>query len=227
MNSFIWKNKDSYLDYQIIINRLPALIKAERNVEEFEIQGRDGDLTIDYETYKPIIFTLECTVVDEDKMENIKSWLNGFSNLIFSWRSDKYYKAKMINRIDISESMDSLGEFPLLFKCQPHAYSLRNDIITLNAPATIYNGGGSISNPIITIYGTGAITLTINSKDVILTNVVDYVTIDSELMDSFKDTVLKNNDMLGEFPELIKGSNIISWTGTISKVEITPNWRYL
>ena len=227
MNSFIFKNQDSYLDYGIVINKLPSLIKAERNVEEFEIQGRDGDLTIDYETYKPIIFTLECTVVDEDKMENIKSWLNGFSNLIFSWRSDKYYKAKMINRIDISESMDSLGEFPLLFKCQPHAYSLRNDIITLNAPATIYNGGGSISNPIITIYGTGAITLTINSKDVILTNVVDYVTIDSELMDSFKDTVLKNNDMLGEFPELIKGSNIISWTGTISKVEITPNWRYL
>jgi len=227
MNSFIFKNQDSYLDYGIVINKLPSLIKAERNVEEFEIPGRSGDITIDYETYKPIIFTLECTVLDEDKMESIKSWLNGFSNLIFSWRSDKYYKAKIINRIDISESMDSLGEFPLLFKCQPHAYSLRNDIITLNAPGTIYNGGGSISKPIITIYGTGAITLTINSKDVILTNVVDYVTIDSELMDSFKDTVLKNNDMLGEFPELIKGSNIISWTGTISKVEITPNWRYL
>jgi len=227
MNSFIWKNKDSYLDYQIIINRLPSLIKAERNVEEFEIPGRSGDITIDYETYKPITFTLECTVINEDKMEDIKSWLNGFSDLIFSWRSDKYYKAKMINRIDISESMDSLGEFPLLFKCQPHAYSLRNDIITLNAPGTIYNGGGSISKPIITIYGTGAITLTINSINVILTNVVEYVTIDSELMDAFKDSQLMNQFMAGEFPELIKGANTISWVGTINKIEIIPNWRYL
>jgi len=227
MNSFIFKNQDSYLDYGIVINKLPALIKAERNVDEIEIQGRDGDLTIDYETYKPITFTLECTVINEDKMEDIKSWLNGFSNLILSWRSDKYYKAKMINRIDISESMSDLGEFPLLFKCQPHAYSLRNDIVTLIAPGTIYNGGSTNSKPIITIYGTGAITLTINSINVILTNVVDYVTIDSELMDAFKDSQLMNQFMTGEFPELIKGANTISWVGTISKIEIIPNWRWL
>jgi len=227
MNSFIWKNQDSYLNYGIVINKLPSLIKAERNVDEIEIQGRDGDVTIDYKTYKPVIYTLECTVLDEDKMESIKSWLDGFGDLIFSWRSDKYYKAKMINKIDISESMDSLGEFPLLFKCQPHAYSLGNEIITLTDTGTIYNSGSAIALPIIKLFGTGSLTLTINGNIVNLTDVVDYVTINSDLMDCYKDTLLKNNDMSGEFPILEKGNNYISWTGTVSKVEITPNWRFL
>jgi len=226
MNSFIWKNQDSYLDYGIVINKLPSLIKAERNVDEIEIQGRDGDVTIDYKTHKPIIFPLECTVLDEDKMESIKSWLDGFGNLIFSWRSDKYYKAKMINKIDISESMDSLGEFPLLFKCQPHAYSLGNETITLQATGTIYNSGSAIALPIIKLFGTGSLTLTINGATVNLTNVVDYVTIDSNLQESFKDLVYKNQYMTGLFPVLEKGNNIISFTGA-TKIEITPNFRYI
>ena len=226
MNSFIFKNQDSYEDYGIVINKLPSLTKAERNVDEIEIQGRDGDLTIDYETYKPIIFTLECTALDEDKMEDIKSWLDGFGDLIFSWRSDKYYKAKMINKIDISESMDSLGEFPLLFKCQPHAYSLNNETITLQATGTIYNSGDSISKPIIKLFGTGSLTLTINSNVVNLTNVVDYVTVDSNLEECFKDLVYKNQYMSGEFPVLEKGNNVISFTGA-TKIEITPNFRYI
>jgi len=226
MNSFIWKNQDSYEDYGIVINKLPSLIKAERNVDEIPIQGRDGDVTIDYKTYKPVIYTLECTVLDEDKMESIKSWLDGFGDLIFSWRSDKYYKAKMINKIDISESMDSLGEFPLLFKCQPHAYSLGNEIITLTATGTIYNSGSAIALPIIKLFGTGSLTLTINGITVNLTNVVDYVTIDSNLQESFKDLAYKNQYMTGLFPILEKGNNIISFTGA-TKIEITPNFRYI
>jgi len=60
-----------------------------------------------------------------------------------------------------------------------------------------------------------------------LTNVSEYVTINSDLMDCYKDTLLKNNDMNGEFPVLIVGNNTISWTGIVTKVEITPNFRYI
>ena len=217
---------DSYLDFQIVINQLPPAILAERNVDEIEIQGRDGSLNIDYGTYKPIIFTLACTLLDETKIGQVKEWLTGFENLIFSWQGDKYYKAKMINKIDISQSMSDLGEFPLLFKCQPHAYSLGNEIITLKATGTIYNSGSDIALPIIKLFGTGSLTLTINGITVNLTNVVDYVTIDSNLQESFKDLAYKNQYMTGLFPILEKGNNIISFTGA-TKIEITPNFRYI
>ena len=79
----------------------------------------------------------------------------------------------------------------------------------------------------IKIYGAGAIDLSINGNVIHLTNVVDYVTVDASLMDAYKDTLLKNNDMIGDFPELIVGENTVSWTGTVTSIEITPNWRYL
>jgi phage-related protein len=31
--------------------------------------------------------------------------------------------------------------------------------------------------------------------------------------------------MTGEFPVFFSGQNNVSWTGAISKIEATPNWR--
>ena len=228
MYSFIWKNKDSYLDYGIVINKRPPAVRAERNVQEIEVPGRDGDMTIDDGTYKPITFPFTCTLLDTTNLDAVISWLDGFSDLILSWQNDRAYKAKMINRIDIEQRLETLGEFPLIFKAQPFGYALVNGLITLTtSPQTIVNSATKDSKPIVKVYGTGVINLTINSKLIALTNVVDYVTIDAVLMDCYKDTLLKNADMSGDFPILQVGSNTISWTGTVTKVEIIPNWRYL
>lgn len=227
MDSFIWKNQDSYLDYGIVINTKPPLVRAEKNVEEIEVPGRDGDLTIDDKTYKPITFPFICTLLDDSNIDNVITWLDGYSDLILSWRNDRSYKAKMINRIDISESLATLGEFPLLFKAQPFASIINNPIITMTVPGNITNAGTHASKPVMKIYGNGAITLTINGAIIYLTNVVDYVIIDSEIVDCYKDTLLKNNDMSGDFPALKVGTNTISWTGAVSSIQITPNSKFL
>lgn len=69
--------------------------------------------------------------------------------------------------------------------------------------------------------------MTINSKVINLTNIVGYVVINSDLQDAYKDSTLYNNYMVGDFPMLIPQNNTISWTGTVTKIEITPNWRNL
>lgn len=51
----------------------------------------------------------------------------------------------------------------------------------------------------------------------------EYVTIDSVLKDCYKDEVLKNDDMIGGFPVLNIGDNIISFSGNVSKVEVKVN----
>jgi len=227
MYSFIWKNKDSYLDFGIVIKERPPVVRAERNVLEIEIPGRDGDLTVDDGTYKAITFPFVCTLLDTTNQDEVILWLDGFSDLILSWQSDRSYRAKLINRIDITQSLSILGDFPLIFKGQPHPSMIENPVITLTAPGSLYNGGTYKSKPVIKVYGTGTIDLSVNGNVIHLTNVVGYVTIDSDLMDCFKDTALQNNQMNGEFPELKVGENTISWTGTVTSVLITPNWRYL
>ncbi|WP_242978495.1 hypothetical protein [Clostridium tetani] len=46
---------------------------------------------------------------------------------------------------------------------------------------------------------------------------------DSVLKDAYKDEVLKNGDMIGEFPVLKVGENVVSFSGNVSKVEVWVN----
>jgi phage-related protein len=50
-----------------------------------------------------------------------------------------------------------------------------------------------------------------------------HITLDSELMESYKDNALET--FTGEFPILIEGLNSITWTGTVTEVEVIPRWR--
>jgi phage-related protein len=227
MDSFIWKGKDSYDDFGIVISELPPEIVPEDDIEEVTIAGRDGDLTIDNNAKKSYTLPMTCTLMDFESIEEVKAWLNGSGDLVFNWQSDFKYDARLNNKIDIAQGLEKFGEFPLIWKVQPYKKSISDSVISLDGTGTIYNSTGNTSKPIVKVFGTGSINLNINGNIINLTNVSEYIVIDSELVDAYKDTMLKNNDMNGEFPELITGANSLSWTGTVTKVEITPNWRYI
>jgi predicted phage tail component-like protein len=222
---FIFKNISSE-DY-LMVNKLPSIIKATRDIQKIEVDGRDGFLTIDKGTHRGTVKTVECTIFNLNDIDFISSWLDGSADVIFSNEPDRVYKATIINQIDFKKIALVFHTLLIQFECQPHKYSLSNNVIILTSQGTVFNSGSVISKPIIKIFGTGSIDLNINGNIINLTNVSEYVVIDSELLDAYKETSLKNNDMNGEFPELIIGSNSISWTGIVTKVEITPNWRYL
>ena len=222
---FIFKNISSE-DY-LMVNKLPLITKAAKDIEKIEIEGRDGFLTIDKGSYKGTIKLVECTIMNLEQLDFICSWLDGSGNVIFSNEPDKTYKATIINQIEFEKIAWVFHTLLIQFDCQPHKYSLANEVIALQSAGTLYNSGTAISNPIIKVFGTGDVDLNINGNIVSLTSVDEYVTIDSDLIDCYKDTVLKNNDMNGEFPILEIGNNSISWIGTVSKIEITPNWRWI
>ena len=228
MNSFIWNGKDSYEDFGIVITKLPPEVIPESDIEEIPIVGRDGDLTIDNNAKKSYTLPIDCTLLDSNRIQEVKMWLmGGLGDLIFNWQQDYKYEAKLNNKIDIAQSMDICGEFQIIFKVKPYKKSINDNVITLDYAGTLYNSSGNLSKPTIKLYGMGDITLIVNSKTVKLTNIDEYVTIDSDMQNASKDTLPKNNNMDGEFPILEVGNNTISWTGNVTKLEIKPNWRYI
>jgi phage-related protein len=134
----------------------------------------------------------------------------------------------VVNKFDIAQTVETIGEFPIVFNCKPFKKSTFKDnfIITKN-PYIICNPGTFESSPRLDIYGTGNISITVNSNAFSITGLSDHITVDSELMDCHKDNELKNNQMTGDFPVFQPGDNIISWSGDISKIEVTPNWRWI
>jgi len=231
MFSFNFLGKDSHADFGLVIEKRPIIPKPQRNIQYVEVPGRSGSLKIDDATYKDIVIPVQCGFKDDHlpaKADLVKSWLDsGEGPLIFSNQPDKYYLAHVSDPVDISQELKVLGKFLVNFRCKPFKYDVTNAAVTLTSPGIITNPGTVASEPIILVTGNGNITLTINGADIQLTGVSGSITIDSVLKDAYKDTLLQNNLMNGDFPVLIPGDNTISWTGAVTSLQITTNWRWL
>ena len=83
------------------------------------------------------------------------------------------------------------------------------------------------AEPVITVYGSGDITLMIGASIVELEGVSSSIVLDCALKEAYQGSTLQNEKMTGEFPRLVPGLNGVSWVGNVSRLIIRPNWRYL
>jgi predicted phage tail component-like protein len=235
MLSFDFAGKDSYLDYGILISTRPALPSPKRRVSFIDIPGRHSSLRYDEKAYDDITIAVECTVKDSeniyDKLDNIKAWLfsAGERELIFSFHSNKKYKAQVVNAIDFKQVFKYTSQFPIIFNCRPFKYSTENNLFVINNNETQVTNPGTIeSEPVISIYGSGDVTFSINEEKISLTEITEKITLNSEIQDCYNDNGDNLNDkMLGEFLKINPGENVIKWTGNVDKIEVIPNWRWL
>lgn len=224
MNYFIFKGIDSRNFDNLIVNELPAITKAAPKVETFDIDGRSGTLTINTGAYSSITKQVQCTLMNLDNIDEIFKWLDGAGEITFSNQPDRFFKAKIINNIPFERVIYTFRSFVIEFECNPEAYYFNSSTLTFTEPCDFLGSGTTESNPIIKIYGDGNIELTINDLDLLLKNVSDYIIINSSLYQCTKDGVNAGKQMEGFFPTLKPNINSISWTGTVEKIEIEPNW---
>ena len=222
MNYFIFKGI-STIDYDIIVNTFPDIESSEEEGNFISIPGRDGFLFQSNDRYTELDKAITITLKDIDNIDNIKSWLTGDGDLILSNEIGVSYKARIVGKIKFQRSK-SVWVAQINFKTQPFGYFIKESV-TLTESTQLNNPGNHSSKPIITIHGVGDITLTINSKNIVLSGITDYITLNSEIEEAYRDLVNMNNYMIGEFPIFDVGINAILWIGTVSKIDITPNWR--
>lgn len=223
-------NGISSLDKQINIKKTPSFTKPTLKGEKVSIPGRHGSIFFSEDSYEDVLMPIECFVKADNLAEasrDIKGWLSGEGSLSFSDDPEVFYKAKIVNQFDIAYLIRNYGEFVVLMDLEPFSYKLGVQDLMLIEGGTIYNTGTVESQPVITIYGSGNITLNINTKAISLSGISGSITIDSVIQDAYSGSVSLNNQMSGAFPVFKVGANTISWTGSVSYVVIKPNWRYL
>lgn len=95
----------------------------------------------------------------------------------------------------------------------------------------VTNEGNTQSKPRITITGGGTINLSLNGLQIFVIELgnEEYITIDSAQMEAYKDGILKNRLVTGDYNNLILniGENTLSWTGDVSKVQIESYSRWI
>ena len=227
MSTITFKNVSSDT-LGIMINRVVVPPSSQEDYQMISIPGRLEPLRSNLKTRPPIMITAEATIVD-NTLRQIYSTFQGVGQLIISAEPDKYYNAsaQVITPDNIARYMNKIT---LGFECQPFAYAVDNDPIDLkneglNA-ASIEIGGSYYCQPIYQITGSGDITLRVNgASPLTLYNVDGYVTVDTTLMMCRKNGV--NVVSSGKLPFMSPGTNMISWSSNVTKMEVTKNERWL
>ena len=102
-----------------------------------------------------------------------------------------------------------------------------SDVTITTSGGTITNPGSVYSEPLITLTGSGDITLMVGTTIVELTGITSGIVLDCALKEAYLGTALMNDHMSGDFPVLKPGLNGISWSGNVTSVVISPRWRFL
>lgn len=238
MLSFTFNNKNSFSDFGILVEKRPELPSPKRRVSYVDIPGRHSGLRYDEKTFEDITIAVECSFKGDPykRIDDIKKWLigSGEQDLIFSYQPDKRYVAQVVNSIDFSIALKIVSKFIIIFNCRPFKYEVENAPVTIDTGdgVSLVNAGSVESRPIIKVFYTEEGSFKINDYELLLSKInAPYVILDCDLEEAyFLEEGLPanaNNYISGEYPVLSTGINTITFTGGITKLEITPNWRWL
>lgn len=228
----LYFNRDRSLNLNLFLENYPSIPIANEEYEEVQVEGRSGNLIINKGTYPdkkiPFTFTILSPRI-EINFEKVYEWLTEIEDnrLIFG-RSDRCYKVKKVIFGNIQKEFRSIGEFDIIFLCEPFTQDLTKTVheITKSGFKINYNGNAP-GDTLIKVYGSGNIQLTINGETMQINNVNNYIEIDSDLLQvRNQDGTSKDDDTLGDFVLFTKGENVISYTGTVTKIVVEYTTKY-
>ena len=231
MGVIIFNNKSS-ADCRIQVAHPPGYTYPERDYTITHIPGRNGDIIQDNGCYKNVERTYEVSfdAPNEDfatYANAVSAWLHstiGYARLEDSYEPN-YYRMATYQESNIFENLyNQAGTATIVFECKPQRFLKTGDnTITIQNSLTIVNPTGFEAYPLFKVTGTSGV-LTVNGNSITFSSIDDFVMLDCELQDTYKENINKNSTISGTFPVLKTGSNTISWTGDISSVTMKPRW---
>lgn len=231
MDYIIINGKKSTLLNGLIITSLPPIAKPKIRANLEQIDGVDGDIInrLGYGAYDK---TFEIGLSYNYNVDDIIEYLNTEGKITFSNEPDKYYNFATLNQIDF-EKLIRFKKAKVTIHVQPFKFStVENTKTFTNNNFTVRNNGNIYSKPIITVYGEGAVHLSLNGLEALqITSLDGAMVLDTQTQNAYdpetKDFL--NRSVIGDLKNLYLpvGANTISWTGNITKVEIDYCSRWI
>ena len=232
MNDWFEWNGKRCTEYGIHVSEQPPLTLPAERVTFIDVPGRSGSLTTleGEDVYEDMVLTAQCFIQSGARVSEIAAWLRGSGTVTFANRLGGFYHARVVNQIPFEKILRGNPHlaFAVNFRCKPFWYLEAVASITLTQSGSFISNPGSVhAEPVITVYGSGNITLMVGMTITELEGTAGNITLDTPLMEAYSGTTSMNSAMSGDFPVLLPGRNAVSWTGSVTKIEIRPNWRYL
>lgn len=224
---------ESSTDYGIVVGESPAFDKPTRKQTIYQIPGRNGSVLFQEDAFEDVTRSYRVWLAEDngdltDKVNAFTSWLfskKGYTRLEDSFEPDIFRLGYYSGGQNVSNEMTQYGETTISFVCRPERfYKSGENPIDVTGGTDLFNPTRFNAKPLIHIEGSGEITVQIASRT-ITADVVDYINIDCDRMNAYRDPKENRNDEIsGTFPIIEPGTNTVTITGTVTKVEVTPRY---
>ena len=217
----------------IRLQAMPEIVRPEERISHVIVPGRAGELTITEgeDIYNSYIQSITVIVDSSTDVAGAEAWLRGEGLVSFGCQPNLVQKARVINAVTFRKHSknSSWWEADVQFYCDPLKIPAEEEEITVTESGTsIYNPGDVESRPLISIEGTGDISITANGKVIYLYGCQEWWSVDSDVQ-WVRDA--QYNPLFGvytgSFPTFAPGDNVIQYTGNVTSLSIHGRWRYL
>lgn len=222
-------NGVSFADYGTYYDSSQIFATPEKQVEFFEVVGRNGDLSISQDRYKNINIPYNC-FIRQNFIENFNNLMNfllsqeGYQRLENTKEPDIYRMAQYVNELEPDTgAFLKYGNFTLNFNCKPQKWlksgenpiPITNSAIVLNP--TLFN-----AKPLIEVSGVGSIQ--IGSSILTLDTNTGTTIIDCDMQNAYEGSINRNSNLTIQngFPVLVSGENQVSVSGCT--INLIPRW---
>ena len=224
MNYIVLNGKRSTLVQGLMIQSLPPISKPPVRADFETVDGRDGDQIrkLGYGSYSKDV---KIGLTRDYDVDDVIAYFNSEGTVIFSNEPDKYYKYSIIEQIDFKKLI-RFKEAKFRFHVQPFKYSAVEDALERPidgiSSVVVTNTGNVESKPRLTVYGSGTINILVNGTLLLSFDMRNdsFITVDAAELEAYAGNVLKNRQVTGDYKKLLfeKGRNVITWTGSVTKL---------
>lgn len=225
------------------IEKYPSRQKPSRKMNVYSVPGRNGDIILMQDAWDNVEQQYDLIVGDGDEhsatelFSQLSGWLcspNGYCELWDDFDPLHYRLAYLKDPFGLENiGLGEAGRTTITFVCKPQRFLLSGkEIIRVTEQTTITNPTKYASKPLIHMYSTsvsGVKTITIGETIFTLDQRISgEMYIDCDEMNCYnwagESLNVRVSSNTSEFAKLEPGSNVISFTGTITALDITPRW---
>lgn len=246
----IFNNRSSLFNYGLKMEDYPVIPSLNEEYDTTKVDGRDGELHINNGTYPNRSIPIKFDILGDDYDYNfdlVDDWLSNIKdNRLFIGRLDRCFKVIKVIKGDTQKEFRTIGNITITFLCEPYRYDpvetvLKMDITGDLQGFTINNTGHFPIKPIVTIEGSGYLTLSSDSVNELYIKGLSYpsITVDSENLSCSNTNYNKDltNITSGKYPYFKVGNSNLTLrlsvliingnpTGTATKMTVTYSQRY-
>jgi phage-related protein len=212
----------------LVVKTVNNPLLAARRIKRISVPVRDGSYLFE-DGFENKFLEFRCFLakgtIKERRIQarDIASWLNGTGDLVLDHEDDKTYK--VVRTVsDVSLTVDQVvDEFNIAFETEP--YQTGRDLHTVSeddpTTLTVTNNGNTDADTVISVTGTGDVTISCGTMSFMLKDMTDKLILDSKRLLVYTDS--STNGMskhTGSFIKLTPGINTITVTGDVSNITV-------